>query len=75
MDNKIPQYSGEPCFKTRKGDMQSPQRGSISPFLVGESKGGNAPFGTRLCLQSVVCYTLCRRCRKNAVAAGVGKDI
>jgi len=25
--------------------------------------------------QSVVCYTLCRRCRENAVAAGVGNDI
>lgn len=23
--------------------------------------------------QSVVCYTLCRRCRENAVAAGEGK--
>lgn len=21
MENKIPQYSGEPCFKTRKGGM------------------------------------------------------
>ena len=25
--------------------------------------------------QSVVCYTLCRRCRENAVAAGEGKGI
>ena len=33
------------------------------------------PFGTRLCLQSVVCYTLCRRCCENAVAAGEGKGI
>ena len=33
------------------------------------------PFGTRLCLQSVVCYTLCRRCRENTVAAGEGKGI
>ena len=33
------------------------------------------PLGTRLCLQSVVCYTLCRRCRENAVAAGEGKGI
>ena len=24
----------------------------------GESKGGHAPFGTRFCLQSLVCYTL-----------------
>ena len=33
------------------------------------------PFGTRLCSQSVVCYTLCRRCCENAVAAGEGKGI
>ena len=33
------------------------------------------PFGTRLCLQSVVCYTLCRRCCENEVAAGEGKGI
>ena len=33
------------------------------------------PLGTRLCSQSVVCYTLCRRCRENAVAAGEGKGI
>ena len=33
------------------------------------------PLGTRLCLQSVVCYTLCRRCCENAVAAGEGKGI
>ena len=46
----------------------------IQPVLLsGVSKG--APFGTRLCLQSVVCYTLCRRCCENAVAAGEGKGI
>ena len=33
------------------------------------------PLGTRLCSQSVVCYTLCRRCRENAVATGEGKGI
>ena len=33
------------------------------------------PLGTRLCLQSVVCYTLCRRCCENAVASGEGKGI
>ena len=33
------------------------------------------PLGTRLCLQSVVCYTLCRRCCENAVAVGEGKGI
>ena len=33
------------------------------------------PLGTRLCLQSVVCYTLCRRCCENAVATREGKGI
>ena len=46
----------------------------IQPVLLsGVSKG--YPFGTRLCLQSVVCYTLCRRCCENAVASGEGKGI
>ena len=44
-------------------------------FLWGFPKGAKPPFGTRLCLQSIVCYTLCRRCRENAVAAGEGKGI
>ncbi len=39
-------------------------------FLWGFPKGATPSFGTRLCLQSVVCYTLCLRCRENAVAAG-----
>ena len=33
------------------------------------------PLGTRLCLQSVVCYTLCRRCCENEVANREGKGI
>ena len=46
----------------------------IQPVLLsGVSKG--APFGTRLCLQSVVCYTLCRRCCENEVANREGKGI
>ena len=46
----------------------------IQPVLLfGVSKG--APFGTRLCLQSVVCYTLCRRCSENKVANREGKGI
>ena len=28
------------------------------------------PVGTRFCLQSLVCYTLCLRCYENAVARG-----
>ena len=46
----------------------------IQPVLLsGVSKG--APFGTRLCLQSVVCYTRWRRCCENAVATREGKGI
>ena len=33
------------------------------------------PFGTRLCSQSVVCYTLCRRCCENVIANREGKHI
>ena len=41
-----------------------PRRGvAYRLFLWGFPKGAKPPFGTRLCLQSVVCYTLCRRCR------------
>ena len=36
---------------------------------------GRASFDTRLCLQSVVCYTLCRRCCKNEIATGKGKNM
>ena len=46
----------------------------IQPVLLfGVSKG--YPFGTRLCLQSVVCYTLCQRCCENEVANREGKHI
>lgn len=33
------------------------------------------PFGTQLFLQSVMCYTLCRRCYENGVAAEEGNHI
>ena len=52
----------------------APGKGSIPPFVVWGFQRGS-PFGTRLCSQSVVCYTLCRRCCENAVAAGEGKGI
>ena len=52
----------------------APGKGSIPPFVVWGFQRGS-PFGTRLCLQSVVCYTLCRRCRENTVAAGEGNGI
>ena len=54
----------------------APRRGvAYRCFLWGVPKGAKPPFGTRLCLQSVVCYTLCRRCCENEVAAGEGKGI
>ena len=60
---------------TNKGWVSSTEKvRDIQPVLLsGVSKG--YPFGTRLCLQSVVCYTLCRRCCENEVAAGEGKGI
>ena len=36
---------------------------------------GACPLAHDFAKQSVVCYTLCRRCRENAVAAGEGKGI
>ncbi|MFR3290690.1 MAG: helix-turn-helix transcriptional regulator [Lachnospiraceae bacterium] len=53
----------------------APREGSIPPFLVGVSKGGNAPIWHTTLRSKVLCYTLCRRCRENAVAAGEGKGI
>lgn len=54
----------------------APRRGvAYRLFLWGFPKGAKPPFGTRLCLQSIVCYTLCRRCRETAVAAGEGKGV
>ena len=48
--------------------------GSVPPFLVGVSKGA-CPLAHYFAQQSVVCYTLCRRCPENTVAAGEGKGI
>ena len=33
------------------------------------------PLAHDFAKQSVVCYTLCRRCRENAIAAGIGNGI
>ena len=45
----------------------TPGEGSIPPVLLsGESKGA-CPLAHDFAKQSVVCYTLCRRCRENAV--------
>ncbi len=44
-------------------------------FLWGYPKGATPHLAHDFAKQSVVCYTLCRRCRENAVAAGEGKGI
>ena len=69
-------YSGKntdrPKFQELVRDIK---RGSVSYTHLDVYKRQGLPLGTRLCSQSVVCYTLCRRCRENAVAAGEGKGI
>ena len=69
------QTTKQGLLTTNKGWVSSTGKvRDIQPVLLsGVSKG--YPFGTRLCLQSVVCYTLCRRCCENAVATGKGKHI
>lgn len=44
-------------------------------LLRGFPKGAAPHLAHDFAEQSVVCYTLCRRCRENAVAAGEGKGI
>ena len=61
---------------TNKGWVSSTGKvaGYSACFVVRGFQRG-LPLGTRLCLQSVVCYTLCRRCCENAVATREGKGI
>ncbi len=44
-------------------------------LLRGFPKGAAPHLAHDFAEQSVVCYTLCRRCRENTVAAGSGKGI
>ena len=44
-------------------------------LLRGFPKGAAPYLAHDFAEQSVVCYTLCRRCPENTVAAGEGKDI
>ena len=44
-------------------------------FLWGFPKGATPHLAHDFAKQSVVCYTLCRRCRENAVATGEGKGM
>ena len=43
--------------------------------MAGVSKGGSAPFGTRSCLQGLVCYTFCGGRRRKGLAPGQRKDL
>ncbi|EJW99725.1 hypothetical protein EVA_12159 [gut metagenome] len=49
--------------------------GCIAPVCCGVSKGAAPHLAHDFAEQSVVCYTLCRRCPENTVAAGEGKGI
>ena len=53
----------------------APGEGSIPPVLLSGVSKGVPPLAHDFAKQSVVCYTLCRRCCENAVAAGEGKGI
>ena len=53
----------------------APGKGHSACLLWGYPKGAAPHLAHDFAKQSVVCYTLCRRCRENAVAAGEGKGI
>lgn len=53
----------------------APDKGYSVCLLWGYPKGAAPHLAHDFAKQSVVCYTLCRRCRENAVAAGEGKGI
>ena len=59
---------------TRKGGMRSVE-GERTAFSCRGPKGATPHLAHDFAKQSVVCYTLCRRCCENAVAAGEGKGI
>ena len=44
-------------------------------FMAGVSKGGRASFGTRSCLQGLVCYTFCGGRQRKGLATGQRKDL
>ncbi len=48
----------------------APGKGHSACLLWGYPKGAAPHLAHDFAKQSVVCYTLCRRCRENAVAAG-----
>ena len=48
---------------------------AVSKCERGGQRGQRPHLAYDFAEQSVVCYTLCGRCRENAVAAGEGKGI
>ena len=63
------------CWQQNRLSIKHRESARYSACFVVRGFQRGLPLGTRLCLQSVVCYTLCRRCRENAVAVGEGKGI
>ena len=53
----------------------APGKGHSACLLWGYPKGAAPHLAHDFAEQSVVCYTLCRRCPENTVAAGEGKGI
>ena len=53
----------------------APGKGHSACLLWGYPKGAAPHLAHDFAKQSVVCYTLCRRCCENVVAAGEGKGI
>lgn len=60
---------------TKRAEHQTQESARCSARFVVRGFQRGLPLGTRLCLRSVVCYTLCRRCRENAVANRKGNGI
>ena len=63
------------CWQQNRLNIKHRESARYSACFVVWGFQRGLPLGTRLCLQSVVCYTLCRRCCENEVAAGSGKGI
>ena len=71
-------YKGRKQTVKRAADNKrryAPGEGSIPPVLLSGVSKGVPPLAHDFAKQSVVCYTLCRRCSENAVAAEEGKGI
>ncbi|WP_207718469.1 hypothetical protein, partial [Enterocloster clostridioformis] len=69
------QTTQQGLLTTKQAEHQAQESARCSACFVVWVFQRGLPLGTRLCLQSVVCYALCRHCRENEVVAGEGKGI